>query len=54
MLAIVCLILLIAGALCFLLGTFPAAVTRINIVSLGLFFWILAALIHAARSLHGG
>lgn len=52
MLAVVCVILLVAGALCFLLGTFPAAVTRINIVSLGLLCWILVPLIHAARALH--
>jgi hypothetical protein len=53
MLAVVCLILLIAGALCFLLATFPSVViTKVNIVALGLFFWIMVALIDAAKALH--
>jgi hypothetical protein len=54
MLAVVCLILLIAGALCFLAAAFPQAVTvrRVNLVALGLFFWVMVALIDAAKALH--
>lgn len=54
MLAIICLILLLAGALCFAAAAFPEAVVvrRVNLVGLGLFFWILVAVIHAAEALH--
>ena len=44
-------ILYVAAALCFLLGTFPAAVsTRINLVALGLLFAVLVPLIQTARA----
>lgn len=42
------LVLLIFGAVCFLLATANVA-SRINLVALGLLFWILTVLIPAVR-----
>lgn len=39
------LILLIAAAICFALAAFGVAVTRINLVALGLFLFVLTAII---------
>jgi hypothetical protein len=41
------LVLLIFGAVCFLLGTANVA-SRVNLVALGLLLWILSVLIPAA------
>lgn len=39
------LLLLIAGAVCFGLAAFNVAVGRLNLVALGLLFWVLVPLI---------
>ena len=39
----VCLIL---ALICFLLAAIGAAVPRINVMALGLFFWVLSVLLH--------
>jgi hypothetical protein len=51
MLAVIYLILLVAGAVCLALAVKPVT-ARINLVALGLLSWILVPLIHAARALH--
>lgn len=51
MLAIICLILLIAAAICFLLAAFNVT-SRVSLVALGLLLWVLVPLIHAAKALH--
>jgi hypothetical protein len=51
MLAVIYLILLIAGAVCFALAVKPAT-ARVNLVALGLFCWVLVPLIHAAKAVH--
>jgi uncharacterized membrane protein len=38
-------VLLICGLVCFILAAFGVPVSRINLVALGLAFWILTALI---------
>jgi len=44
------LVLLILGAVCFLLGAANVA-SRINLVALGLLFWILTVLIPAIQKI---
>lgn len=44
------LLLLIAGAICFGLAAFGVA-ARVNLIALGLMFWILTALIPALDAL---
>jgi hypothetical protein len=39
------LILLIIAAICFALAAFNVAVTRVNLVALGLLAWVLSALL---------
>lgn len=39
----VCLFL---ALICFLLGAIGAAVPRVNVTALGLFFWVLSLLLH--------
>lgn len=51
MLDVIYLILLVAGALCFL-ATVKPLTARVNLVALGLFCWVLVQLIHAANALH--
>jgi hypothetical protein len=43
------ILLLVAGAVCFLLATFNAPV-KLNLVALGLLLWILVPLITAVRA----
>jgi hypothetical protein len=44
------LVLLILGAVCFLLGAANVA-TKVNLVALGLLFWILTVLIPAVQKI---
>jgi hypothetical protein len=39
------LVLLIAGAICFFLAAIGFAVSRVNLIALGLLFWILTQII---------
>ena len=45
------LILLIAGLACFLVAAFNLATVRVNLIALGLAFWILVPLIQTAQLL---
>lgn len=40
------LVLLIIAALCFIVAALGLPVNRINLVALGLFFWVLSTIIH--------
>jgi hypothetical protein len=42
--SLIVLVLLVAAALCFLFATF-GVVSRINLIALGLLFWVLTVLI---------
>ncbi len=44
-------ILLLIGAICFLAATFNVA-AKVNLLALGLLFWILVPLIAAGQALH--
>lgn len=47
--SVIVLILLIAAVLCFGLAAVPVT-SRINLIALGLFFWVLAVAIPAAKA----
>lgn len=46
-------ILLLVAAICFIVAAAGGAIhPRINLIALGLFFWVLVPLIHAAKALN--
>ena len=45
---VIVFILLVLGAICFAGSAFGVVTSRINLLALGLFFWILVSLIAAA------
>jgi hypothetical protein len=49
--ALLSLILLLLAALCFIAAASGAAVSRFNLVALGLVFWVLVPLIGAVHGL---
>jgi hypothetical protein len=46
-------VLLVVALVCFLIGAFNPP-WRINLISLGLFFWVLSILIGSPHTLHLG
>lgn len=44
-------VLFLLSAVCFLLAAFSVPVQKINILALGLFFWVMVPLIIALQSL---
>lgn len=48
--AVLFLILLLLAAVCFVVGAAGVAVQRVNVLALGLFFWVLVPLIQAIQA----
>lgn len=46
------LLLLILGALCFLVAALGHTLRNLNLIALGLFFWILVPVIEALEAVH--
>lgn len=51
--AVLFLILLLLAAVCFVVAASGRAVAKLNLVALGLFFWVLVSLIGAIQALAG-